>query len=70
MSYAGIYLHGLTQSEYVWLLLTVNLSAASRRKGICYFEVTLPEGLAHLSAKMTQLGLMPLAMTLMFQKPE
>jgi hypothetical protein len=70
MSFAGIHLRGLTQSEYVWLVMTVNPFVASRRKGVCYFEVPLPEGVMRLSDKMMELGLVPFTVGVTFPKPK
>lgn len=70
MNRAGVYLHGLTQAEFVWLVMTVDPFVASRRKGVSYYEVELPEGIERISYNMSTLGLSPVALSLMFNPPK
>lgn len=70
MNHADIYVPGLTQAEYVWLVMTADPILASRRKGMSFYRVDIPYGVERLSFNMATLGLVTLGIAMVMKPPE
>lgn len=70
MDHADIYVPGLTQAEYVWLVMTVDPIQSSRRKGVSFYRVDVPYGVERLSYNLATLGLVTLGISMMINPPK